>query len=705
MNRLSDSSTLVRKKASGLLETLIYQNKVFEGSIKVEPETVIAQKLTEHREEHKRLRQAVDGQVDEQLADIEPEELKQRLSKEDMVIQYLAEYQGMLKLLEKASDTFRELLLSKNATDALGAIDGLVACNLRGVAHANNAATAMLSLIWNREQNVRSRVENAFSNLYLNPRLHCVEEITQNLVEFIRTLSPGKICSLEDLFCGLLKDRKVDDKILKRFWTKFKERPSAALATLLRFTTFGDPSFLLQRYDNFAAITLAAAGDWETFKECLLCFERLEDQGKSTQQLLSQAMKKLFALTGTGFFSVAEQYVKTAYAVSSSPLVILKVCFAQSMKDLIEGKTGEVELARAVFLAGTIAMKCVVHGDRTASKFQKDAMNTDKEDDLDEISGGAGAAVEEKLQQLRVAQENLIFEKPLGVLTPVVLRLLTDFQSIKTETLRKAVIITMGKFMCINSQLCEKYITQFLYVGDTEESPDIRCSAVITVGDLIMRHPNLLESHSQFLFCKLKDRNEQVKKKALLVISHLVLNDMIKVKSYIADILQGALDKELKHLTLVFLQEFHQKDSLALYNLVPDAISRLQTACLSHAQFKRLIDVLFKYIDKERQGENLIGKLSHRFYSCSEEEANNVAYCLTLVPINEKGVRILLDNTPAWQPRATENSLVKEYLNDFASKARKQWKTESKALLEELEAGIRGEEDAVRKRKTRVSNK
>jgi condensin complex subunit 1 len=63
----------------------------------------------------------------------------------------------------------------------------------------------------------------------------------------------------------------------------------------------------------------------------------------------------------------------------------------------------------------------------------------------------------------------------------------------------------------------------------------------------------------------------------LMVITHLILNDMMKLKGEIVDICMLLEDKDerIRDQVKLFLHELHSKGNLIIYNLFPKAISRL----------------------------------------------------------------------------------------------------------------------------------
>lgn len=57
----------------------------------------------------------------------------------------------------------------------------------------------------------------------------------------------------------------------------------------------------------------------------------------------------------------------------------------------------------------------------------------------------------------------------------------------------------------------------------------VRSNCTIALGDLAVRYPNLLEPWTENVYARLRDPSISVRKNAVLVLSHLILNDMMKV--------------------------------------------------------------------------------------------------------------------------------------------------------------------------------
>jgi len=105
----------------------------------------------------------------------------------------------------------------------------------------------------------------------------------------------------------------------------------------------------------------------------------------------------------------------------------------------------------------------------------------------------------------------------------------------------------------------------------------------------------------------------QVARYSMTVISHLVLNDMLKLKGEIVDIcmLLETEDSKLKDLINLFFFELNQKGNNAIYNVIPKALAKLSNDYkhLDYERFQNIVKTLLKYVEKDKHTEGLIEKL------------------------------------------------------------------------------------------------
>lgn len=84
---------------------------------------------------------------------------------------------------------------------------------------------------------------------------------------------------------------------------------------------------------------------------------------------------------------------------------------------------------------------------------------------------------------------------------------------------------------------------------------------------------NIIDENSNELYKGLSDRNLVVKKNTLMVLTHLILNGMIKVKGQLGEMAKCLEDTEqrIADLAKLFFTELSTKDN-AIYNNLPDGM-------------------------------------------------------------------------------------------------------------------------------------
>lgn len=85
-------------------------------------------------------------------------------------------------------------------------------------------------------------------------------------------------------------------------------------------------------------------------------------------------------------------------------------------------------------------------------------------------------------------------------------------------------------FVILSFSLLSESNLQLLFtVVENAPSETVRSNCTIALGDLAVRFPNLLEPWTENMYARLRDQSASVRKNAVLVLSHLILNDMMKV--------------------------------------------------------------------------------------------------------------------------------------------------------------------------------
>ena len=163
--------------------------------------------------------------------------------------------------------------------------------------------------------------------------------------------------------------------------------------------------------------------------------------------------------------------------------------------------------------------------------------------------------------------------------------------------LQRMASLSLCKFMSVSADFCEAHLQLLFTIIERTRDPVIRSNLVIGLGDLAMCFNAQIDQNISYLYNRLKDDDIQVKKNALMVLTFLILNGMIKVKGQISEMAKCTEDdnREIRDLAKLFFKELSTKDN-AIYNNLPDIISNLST--IDETQYGRIISFLFTFITK-----------------------------------------------------------------------------------------------------------
>ncbi|KAL6070680.1 meiotic chromosome condensation, variant 2 [Balamuthia mandrillaris] len=316
-----------------------------------------------------------------------------------------------------------------------------------------------------------------------------------------------------------------------------------------------------------------------------------------------------------------------------------------------------------------------------------------------ELEMAAGAVREEQESEWmhQLTEHHLVCdaESLFGAFAPLVVHVCLDpKQQFSANLLKSSAVLALCKFMCISSKFCEQNLQLLFTLHQKAEDASIRANISIALGDLALRFPNLLEPWTSHIYAALRDPSTKVRRNTLMVLTHLILNDMLKVKGNIAAMAQCLLDPDERtnQLAHLFFHELAQKGQ-SIYNILPDVLSHLSASeDVSSQDLRTIMNYLLSFIQKEKQTESLVMKLCHRFTTicCAggtrqKQQCEDIAHCLEQLNYNGKSIRKLVELQKLWAP-ALRYPVVHQHFLGIVSKAKKFAKAEQKTAAEELES-------------------
>ncbi|KAG0021464.1 Condensin complex subunit [Entomortierella chlamydospora] len=356
------------------------------------------------------------------------------------------------------------------------------------------------------------------------------------------------------------------------------------------------------------------------------------------------------------------------------------------------------QLSQLLFIVGHVAIKHIVHMEVIEEEFKrrKAATGNEKkkgkenavEDELDQVVGTTEDEFGDAMAHIR--ERELLFGEGslLQVFGPLIVTICGNNTLYSDKTLQSSATLALCKLMCISSEFCEHNLQLLFTILEKSTEPTIRSNIIIALGDMAVCFNNLIDANIAYLYKRLSDSDTAVKKNTLMVLTHLILNGMVKVKGQLGEMAICLVDEDarISDLARLFFTELTSKDN-AVYNNMPDIISHMSNARIDEDSYRKIMRFLFELI-KEKNMESMTEKLCQRFKNTDEPRGwRDIAFCLSMLPFKtEKSFKRLLEGFPNYQDKVHEEQVFK-YLSDIIAKGRaiKPPKPEMKPVIDEFE--------------------
>ena len=258
-----------------------------------------------------------------------------------------------------------------------------------------------------------------------------------------------------------------------------------------------------------------------------------------------------------------------------------------------------------------------------------------------------------------------------------------------SPTLMLSPTLALCKCICVSKSFCEKHLPLLFSVlaKAPNDDQDLRANIVVALGDLAFRFPNEVEPYTPKIYACLRDKSTRVRRHTLMVLTHLILNDMVKVKGQVCEIALCLQDQEsgIRDMARLLFHELSKRTNSPIYNLLPDIVSQLSQLGLKQEIFREIMMFLLSFIKKERQNEMLLEKLIQRFPKCTAiNQKADLAYCIAQLKINDNSVKCLNDTFKLYKDALFDEDVLKNFMS-VVSKAKKNSKLETKDTIQELE--------------------
>uniref|UniRef100_A0A667XCM6 Condensin complex subunit 1 n=1 Tax=Myripristis murdjan TaxID=586833 RepID=A0A667XCM6_9TELE len=662
------------------------------------------------------------------------------LKKQEMLVQYLRDTETFALLVERAISIINTMLYLKTTSVVLEAVQFCVTVCEFSVADSLSGVRKMLPLVWSADAAIKDAVVQAYRRLYLNPQGDTTRVKAQTLVDSLSELmvdaSLGTIQCLEEIvsyifFITLTKPaftsflfQKCLLLVHQRMCAFNRTEREVVLSNLdtLCSVALGEKvteDFLLARD---TVITICSITDHVRVRTCYKAgfVTALPDGSRVLTFFIISTYGLLFVLASgvvmedPHWQSFMEQAVRLLYFLAESPDQLCSRLLQRSARLLSDqiAEGGEVNkdavncvcLAQLLALCGCVAFWQVSHLERSVStelrrrrgekeereEKEKGPSNKTKSA-VEEELGLIGASAEDTEAELirKICETELLAEENLlSAFLPLLVKVCSSPGRYSHPQLTTAACLALSQYMMISPSVCEDHIRLLFTVLERSTLPVVRANAIIALGDLTVRFPNILEPWTQNLYARLSDEVPSVRQTAVTVLTQLVLKDVLKVKGQVSEVAVLLIDPQphITSLALNFFNELATKDN-AIYNLLPDIISRLSDPDrgMSAEDFNTIMKQLFSYITKERQTESLVEKLCQRFRTAkTERQWCDLAVSLSLLSMCERGLKRLQECWECYSDKLTEPGVYQPLLS-ITAKLRRGAKPQLKAQVDEFE--------------------
>ncbi|KAL0359611.1 UNVERIFIED_CONTAM: Condensin complex subunit, partial [Sesamum angustifolium] len=632
--------------------------------------------------------------------------------------------------------TLVQLMASSSSSDVENTIPLLMRCRQFQINGSEACLRKMLPLVFSQDKSIYEAVENAFITIYIrkNP-----VETAKNLLNLAIDSNIGDLAALEFILGALVSKGDITASMLSALWDFFcfnisgttAEQSRGALS-VLSMAAKSSPTVLSSHLQDIVDIGF---GRWAKVEPLLartacLALQRLSEEDK--KKLLSTNGNRVFGILEENiWYAAADRAIAALYTIHPTPETIAADLVKKSLKSVFDCSEGSevlpdmdsdryhvftsvqvAKLSRYLFIVSHVAMNQLVYIESCVRKIQKakakkgkmvaedrkldenTASDAQKDDSINSELGLAASEdamldslaerAEKEIVSGGVTEKNLI-----GNCAPFLSKLCRNFGLMqKYPELQASGMLALCRLMIIDAEFCESNLQLLFTVVENAPSETVRSNCTIALGDLAVRFPNLLEPWTENMYARLRDQSLSVRKNAVLVLSHLILND--EVKGYINEMAMRLEDEDerISNLARLFFHELSKKGNNPIYNLLPDILGKLSCQNLTGESFCNIMQFLIGSIKKDKQMEALVEKLCNRFTGVSDiRQWEYISYCLSQLAFTEKSMRRLMESFKAYEHVLSEDTVMENF-RIIINKGKKFAKPELKSTIEEFEEKI-----------------
>lgn len=544
-------------------------------------------------------------------------------------------------------------LFTAHKSEVNEAIQFLSICYVYKLRRSVECFFKMFPLVWSKDasgdddskRSVRENFLDAFKSVFFDD---CAPSaVAQNLVFVATNCSVSLFANSLDEIVRVLADRKVISKaVCTELWklvstdrapsntlkaTVFWQQRKAALAVICACRR---PVEFVRLHSLIEALTDREI-DWQLAELLCQAIQLVAVEG-SNQTAFDSFLTSVICerIDSPRWINALGKAIVSVFCVHRNPEPLLEKIIKSEIDAIFFNATPKKEslstfvLAKFLYFIGHAAS---LQAERIATieeTYRSGALKANN-------SGAENVAADDFAELLMLIREkDLLFGEGslFSVFNALPLYVLNGGEAFaKDPFLVRMASICLAKLMCVSEQYFKTHFELFLRLLTDAADREMQSNLIVAFGDFCSLYPSFVGENVSILFEKASDRSAPliVRRNALITLSYLILNGMIKVKGHLHLMALCVVDADerISQLASMFFAEYASKDSNSIYNNVHDLISNLSAAQdLSEKDFYAIIKFVLSLLKKDRQltnvSERLLSKVS---------EAENAMLCKNLV--------------------------------------------------------------------------
>ena len=332
--------------------------------------------------------------------------------------------------------------------------------------------------------------------------------------------------------------------------------------------------------------------DWEVIADLCKIITRTKshfDNNESSQFIIINSIKELIIMnlgtTDLGWYASSQAFIQAIFDVSKCPEIFIEFVFKKVADGLDHAADSPFDqlatrFTQLAWMAGEVALKLLIRIEDVEvmlKRKKKDVTSSNKktedQEELDQAMGGFDSVYQSQRDiLLEISNNQILYDNMIGSILPLLQKIVRQLLQHKGDlsanpintALAHCCVATLFKFAAVSVKFCQESIDTIMDLISRDIDPALVVKSLMGIGDLIKRFPQVVEPFCQRLFATLDSPHKSVKKMSMIIITHLILNDMLKIKGEIVDIITKLADEdiEIRKFTELFMAQLHKKDPM-----------------------------------------------------------------------------------------------------------------------------------------------